>query len=273
MSRASQVTERVDGAVTSDLSQVWCELKRCEVRHAVTGQVLSRSQEWGEWTAAGGRFHSTDHLGSIRFETDNAGAILAARSFDPWGRLEAEPWSGMVGYSGHTGTGAGELWLTLYRGYDAETGRWLSEDPLGGLSDSWNRYTYSMQNPVGRVDRLGLSSEMAAVQGVRVVCTVDMYRNFLNRCPASEPSNDPEWQKDSAALTALLSFGGGSGSPKYRNRNGSECGYDDCGMLLPDDGSYTFNFAPTKSLVLHILLDVIPAHMCLGKHGGGTTKY
>jgi RHS repeat-associated protein len=45
---------------------------------------------------------------------------------------------------------------TLHRGYDAELGRWLSEDPLGLLVGS-NLYAYVRNQPVSEIDTLGLS--------------------------------------------------------------------------------------------------------------------
>jgi RHS repeat-associated protein len=46
------------------------------------------------------------------------------------------------------------LYLTHYRAYDPQTGRWLSRDPVGELDV--NLYTYADGNPISRVDPTGL---------------------------------------------------------------------------------------------------------------------
>ncbi len=55
-------------------------------------------------------------------------------------------------YQNHAGSG---LQLALYRGYDPDLGRWISEDPIaerGGL----NLYGYVRNNPIQKIDALGL---------------------------------------------------------------------------------------------------------------------
>ena len=42
-----------------------------------------------------------------------------------------------------------------YRYYSPETGRWLSREPLGEF-ESWNLYAYCHNDPINKVDRLGL---------------------------------------------------------------------------------------------------------------------
>lgn len=101
-------------------------------------------------------------LGSIREMTDSAGAVRARYAYDPYGRqtkvsgdLEAD--FGFTGFYRHRASG---LYLTKYRAYDAELGRWISRDPIaerGGL----NLYGYVQNNPINRIDPLGLWSPEA----------------------------------------------------------------------------------------------------------------
>jgi len=46
----------------------------------------------------------------------------------------------------------------LHRWYDAETGKWLRRDPIG-VEGGINLYAYTENNPVNRVDVLGLCRE------------------------------------------------------------------------------------------------------------------
>jgi len=58
-------------------------------------------------------------------------------------------------YHHHEASG---LELALYRAYDAELGRWISEDPLEDtetLPDGPNIYSFARISPVSRVDDLG----------------------------------------------------------------------------------------------------------------------
>jgi RHS repeat-associated protein len=60
------------------------------------------------------------------------------------------------GYQNHIGSG---LQLALYRAYDPELGRWISEDPLGE-EGGLNLYGYVGNSPLMGVDPLGLASFM-----------------------------------------------------------------------------------------------------------------
>src|SRR2546426_11738214 len=59
-------------------------------------------------------------------------------------------------FTGHYYHSVSGLDLTLYRAYDANTGRWMSRDPLAegaGL----NLYAYCGNDPINNLDPLGLS--------------------------------------------------------------------------------------------------------------------
>ena len=104
-------------------------------------------------------FYARDHLGSVRELTDGAANVRARYAYDPWGRQtkltgDLEAWGGFTGHPQHAASG---LALTLYRGYDAALGRWVSEDPIG-IRDGLDRYRYAANGPVAAVDPLGLCS-------------------------------------------------------------------------------------------------------------------
>ncbi|MBD1229597.1 RHS repeat-associated core domain-containing protein, partial [Xenorhabdus griffiniae] len=54
------------------------------------------------------------------------------------------------------------LYSNRFRYYSPETGQYISPDPIG-LAGGFNPYSY-VHNPVGRVDPLGLNSELIATQ-------------------------------------------------------------------------------------------------------------
>ena len=262
------VRERIDGLVQSDKSVIWCEMHGCEERDSATGVAVRRLFGQGEVVVGEPSLFVTDHLGSSVASTNVSGLRTMQLSYDPWGRLESPSSAPLAtGYTGHGWNADAGLWLTLHRAYDPELGRWLSEDPLRERGDTPNFYAYVRQNPVGLMDPFGLAaSGMAALQSFFHACDFNKYRNQFNRCPEREPKNDSNWNKDPWLLTAALTLVGGSGTGKYRSKDGSECAYDKCGNLKPDDGSYTYNYEPDSSTWRHIKLDVIPHFACAGNY-------
>lgn len=60
--------------------------------------------------------------------------------------------------TGHFTHASSGLNLAVYRAYDPNLGRWISQDPIG-LAGGINLYAYVGNNPISRIDRLGLSWE------------------------------------------------------------------------------------------------------------------
>lgn len=123
------------------------------------------------YTTAGlQHYRRPDWLGSSRLSTTTtAGAKYYDVEYAPYGE----------NYGGTTGTGGavdltftgqnqdtvttfGGLYDFLYREYNPVQGRWISPDPAGrGAANpadpqSWNRYAYVGNSPLGRVDAQGL---------------------------------------------------------------------------------------------------------------------
>jgi RHS repeat-associated protein len=107
----------------------------------------------------------TDHLGNVRevvalnTAAGSVGAVAARYDYSAYqgpqavGPQTLSPTHLTIGrYYHHAGSG---LELALYRAYDPELGRWLSEDPIqenGGI----NLYGYVGNEPIGGIDPLGL---------------------------------------------------------------------------------------------------------------------
>lgn len=111
-----------------------------------------------------------DHLGSITHVLNSSGTVVQELSYDAWGRLrdpstftlytptnEPEPYLGR-GYCGHEHlTGLGLINMNA-RLYDPLLGRFLSPDPYVQApehSQSFNRYSYCMNNPLKYTDKSG----------------------------------------------------------------------------------------------------------------------
>lgn len=119
-----------------------------------------------------------DHQGSTRLVTDRAGAIVARHDFQPFGE-ELAPNVGMrtsaQGYGlndkvrqkfvGMETDEATNMSHTLWRKYDAQSGRWTSPDPYSGsmtIADpqSFNRFQYVNNDPVNLTDPTGLAVQV-----------------------------------------------------------------------------------------------------------------
>jgi len=106
------------------------------------------------------RFYTKDHTGSVRDLTDDTGEVVASYDYDPYGRkttLSGNTADTVVSYTGHHWHEESGLYLTMFRQYDPELGRWLSRDPLEEEEgDGPNLYGYVLNNPIGGIDPTGL---------------------------------------------------------------------------------------------------------------------
>lgn len=110
-----------------------------------------------------------DHLGSIDTITNNAGAVVERLSYDPWGKRRTADWQNVNaaitslvrrGYTGHEHLDEVGLIHMNGRVYDPTIGRFLSADPFvqaPEFSQSLNRYSYVMNNPLAATDPSGFS--------------------------------------------------------------------------------------------------------------------
>jgi RHS repeat-associated protein len=162
-SRRIRIVERDSNAVVSDKHLIWCGASICEERDVVNGltkRFFTSGEAWSQRGVDTPYYYSRDRLGSIREMTDCNGAVVASYDYDAWGRASnvsgsIEPAFGYAGYYVHSPSG---LYLTQYRAYDPNLGRWLSRDPLGEQAGP-NAYVYVGNEPVGFIDPFGLKSQ------------------------------------------------------------------------------------------------------------------
>jgi RHS repeat-associated protein len=103
----------------------------------VGGQILAQT-EGGNW-----QYIQPDHLGSVRQLTNLDGIVLAYNDYDPFGNPVA-PYDAdsAFGYTGEQADESGLLFLRA-RYYDAQTGRFLSQDPFAGtLEQPYSQHPY-----------------------------------------------------------------------------------------------------------------------------------
>ncbi|MEQ1910047.1 MAG: RHS repeat-associated core domain-containing protein [Vicinamibacterales bacterium] len=127
-----RIIEKTSGTTTRDARFFWAGPQIIEERLS-TGEI-NRFYQDGEQHDGSARYLTRDHLGSVREVTDSTGAVVTRNEYDPYGRLTRVAGSedSRFGYTGHYAHTPSGLALALYRAYDPNLGRWLSEDPEGG---------------------------------------------------------------------------------------------------------------------------------------------
>jgi RHS repeat-associated protein len=101
---------------------------------------------------------TTDHIGNYRAVTNDQGRVVwqsdytaFGSQFEKSGDPDFEEWNGFTGKEMDPDTG-----LIYYnaRWYDKETGRFISEDPMGDPNNP-NLYSYCANNPIKNIDPTG----------------------------------------------------------------------------------------------------------------------
>jgi RHS repeat-associated protein len=101
----------------------------------------------------------SDHLGSVRQVINlSSGQIMQEMDYDEFGRVVKDTNPGFQPFGFAGGLYDSETGLTRFgaRDYDAETGRWLSKDPIGFKGGDTNLYGYVANDPINFLDAEGL---------------------------------------------------------------------------------------------------------------------
>jgi len=119
-------------------------------------------------------FYHFDEMGSTRLITDDTGNVVAAYTYDPFGRSlgswgDLSPALQPFTYRGQAGTMdlGGDVYHMRTRVYDAWTARFISPDPLFDVNPLHvNPYQYAANNPSVFSDPLGQRENFATGIGV-----------------------------------------------------------------------------------------------------------
>ncbi len=144
-------------------------------------------------TAAGELYYYyNDHLGTPQQLLDQSGNIVWNAQYSAFGKAHitinsVENNLRLPGQYFDEETGFHQNFM---RDYDAETGRYLQEDPLG-IYSSVNYYTYAAQNPLSYTDPTGeiVPLVLAYLRCIAVCMAEDAAINFLFPNPCYSPSD------------------------------------------------------------------------------------
>jgi RHS repeat-associated protein len=107
-------------------------------------------------------YRHADWLGTSRFATKPDGTMYFDGAYAPFGENYVETGTTDRSYTGQTQDTMVGLYDFLFRQYASSEGRWLVPDPASLAAvditnpQTWNRYAYVMNNPLGYIDPLGL---------------------------------------------------------------------------------------------------------------------
>ena len=121
------------------------------------GNVKNRNL-WGagqdELIATNDQFTLCDLLGSVRDIVNADGKVLGHREYNAFGKVTRSTGKAEspFGYTGKMFDDATGLQWNINRWYDAEVGRWVSEDPIGFEGNDMNLFRYAANSPMIFVD-------------------------------------------------------------------------------------------------------------------------
>ncbi len=120
------------------------------------GHQLVASAIWNGATP-GWQFYSSDHLGTPRLTTNNAGATIETRKYWPYGDEASSSGNAVqrLKFASMERDDEANHFYDHARNHDFNLGRFTSPDKVGGRpSDpqSWNRYSYALSNPMKHID-------------------------------------------------------------------------------------------------------------------------
>ena len=109
-----------------------------------------------------------DGNGNVTDYVDASGTVVAHREYDPFGRTVALTGSKKGDFTfWFSSKYCDTRWDLYYYGYrwcSPDLGRWLSNDPIG-ISGGLNTYAGCANNPINRIDSLGLNANTLSLFG------------------------------------------------------------------------------------------------------------
>lgn len=101
-------------------------------------------------------FYHTEGLGSVTELTDAAGLVAQAYIYDAFGGVQStDPLINPYAFTGREFDSESGLYFYRARYYDPNSGRFMSEDPIGFAGEDINLYRYVGNNPINGTDPLG----------------------------------------------------------------------------------------------------------------------
>ena len=153
-SKWNVLAEKTNGSLTT--RNMWGD---------VTAQLFAELTYSGTFTP---RWIFTDMRNSVRDVLDNSGSVIDSIDYSAFGvKTESSPGDlGRYGWDSYDYSAKLDLYKANARWYDTQSGRWLSQDPLGFDAGDSNLYRYVNNRPTVETDPSGLDDVPRAVPTV-----------------------------------------------------------------------------------------------------------
>jgi len=166
-------------------------------------------------------YYHNDHLGTPQQVIDAAGQVLWQAQFSAFGKahISVESIENNLRFPGQYFDVETGLHQNYFRDYDAETGRYVQEDPLG-MASSMNYYAYAYQNPLSYTDPTG---EIVPVVAAYLRCVLQcMAMDAAANAVFPNPCYTPEQSAKNCAADCAnpINWIGGGKPPKMNASSG-----------------------------------------------------
>ena len=150
-------------------------------------------------------YRHPDWLGSSRLTSTASQTVYSTSAYAPYGEQYALNGTADASFTGQNADTASTLYDFAFREHSPTQGRWISPDPAGLAAvdptnpQSWNRYGYVMNQPLGFVDPSGLCGEPLSVTATGVIIVYAVCPN-----PDPNPSYSPSYSPCGPGLGYLV---------------------------------------------------------------------
>jgi RHS repeat-associated protein len=148
------------GATGTSGFDVWGEMNTSGILTARYLDGDGIDQVFGRFDTLGAFWMLADHLGSVRTVLNGGGGVQDELTYDAFGNVTAEAnatYRGRYTYTSQAYDTETGLLEERARFYQAATGRWMSQDPMGFDAGDSNLYRYVNNRPTTGTDPSGLS--------------------------------------------------------------------------------------------------------------------
>ena len=139
------------------------------------------------------KYFLQDHLGSTVSLTDSSGAVVSSANYDSFGNST----NNLTTRYQYTGREKDEFTGLMYyraRWYDANLGRFISEDPIGFAGGDANLFGYVKNNPQNFVDATGLYPSLTIDPAESQ--SNQFFKTNSSECGCNKKSDDVQKMKD-----------------------------------------------------------------------------
>jgi RHS repeat-associated protein len=160
------------------------------------------------------QYFLSDHLGSTNALTDATGAVIASTNYDSFGNATNASFPTRYQYTGREFDSLTGLQYSRARWYDANLGRFISEDPIGFRGGDINLFGYVKNNPIRYNDPWGTQRADRDRPGDMYPGMREPYKpgkaDLINDLACPLDGYNPWIQIEGGVFSHIITLGGGA---------------------------------------------------------------